>query len=407
MVVYKRGGTYWADFSVNGQRFRLPLKVTNKQEAANLEKLKIAEAQSHGGLLPSQTARLTVVDAAAVYFSERAAEASASTIRLESDAFKPVKRHLGSTKLGSISLKTLGDYVQLRKAEGVGNRTINMEVGVLRRVLKKFKLWTRFAEDYKRLPEPKNIGRALTPEQEEKLFTVASSHPESKVAFLVALITANTTAGGVELRNVRIGDIDLNAKTLSVRVGKNRFRVRILPLNQTAMWAVEQLLLRARILGATKPEHYLMPSRVSGKQYDPTQPLSRWGWRTAWRRLAKEAGLEGLRPHDLRHHAITKLAESVDASEQTIMSIAGHVSREMLTHYSHIRQEAKRKAVAALDNVTITSQLGNWKTEAEEWKHLELKQNKLLKMVGTGRFELPTPRTPSECSTRLSLNHSE
>jgi integrase len=101
------------------------------------------------------------------------------------------------------------------------------------------------------------------------------------------------------------------------------------------MWAVEQLLVRARILGATEPEHYLMPSRVSGKRYDPTKPLSRWGWRTAWRKLAKEAGLEGLRPHDLRHHAITKLAESADASEQTIMSIAGHVSREMVTHYSH------------------------------------------------------------------------
>src|ERR1700728_620466 len=27
-------------------------------------------------------------------------------------------------------------------------------------------------------------------------------------------------------------------------------------------------------------------------------------------------------------------------------------------------------------------------------------------MVGTGRFELPTPRTPSECSTRLSVNIS-
>ena len=26
----------------------------------------------------------------------------------------------------------------------------------------------------------------------------------------------------------------------------------------------------------------------------------------------------------------------------------------------------------------------------------------ILIMVGTGRFELPTPRTPSECSTRLS-----
>jgi hypothetical protein len=31
------------------------------------------------------------------------------------------------------------------------------------------------------------------------------------------------------------------------------------------------------------------------------------------------------------------------------MSIAGHVSKEMLEHYSHIRMEAKRTAVAALD----------------------------------------------------------
>ena len=41
------------------------------------------------------------------------------------------------------------------------------------------------------------------------------------------------------------------------------------------------------------------------------------------------------------------------------MAIAGHVSREMLEHYSHIRQEAKRKAVASLDNVTVTSKLAN------------------------------------------------
>lgn len=39
------------------------------------------------------------------------------------------------------------------------------------------------------------------------------------------------------------------------------------------------------------------------------------------------------------------------------MAIAGHVSREMLEHYSHIRQQVKRRAVESLDNVTITSQL--------------------------------------------------
>jgi hypothetical protein len=91
-----------------------------------------------------------------------------------------------------------------------------------------------------------------------------------------------------------------------------------------------------------------------------------------------------------------------EASEQTIMSIAGHVSREMLEHYSHIRREARRKAVASIDNVTITSQLAKWKEEADGRRRLELKQKTKKSMVGTGRFELPTPRTPSECSTRLS-----
>ena len=55
----------------------------------------------------------------------------------------------------------------------------------------------------------------------------------------------------------------------------------------------------------------------------------------------------GLRFHDLRHHAITELAES-QASDQTIMAIAGHVSVRMLAHYSHVRLEAKRNALEAL-----------------------------------------------------------
>lgn len=50
------------------------------------------------------------------------------------------------------------------------------------------------------------------------------------------------------------------------------------------------------------------------------------------------------------------------------MAIAGHVSREMLEHYSHIRQEAKRRALEALDHVTITSQFEKWKAAAQTTK---------------------------------------
>jgi integrase len=51
--------------------------------------------------------------------------------------------------------------------------------------------------------------------------------------------------------------------------------------------------------------------------------------------------------HDHRHTLITDLAES-GAGDQTIMDIAGHVSKNMLKHYSHIRMQAKRDALESL-----------------------------------------------------------
>jgi integrase len=68
--------------------------------------------------------------------------------------------------------------------------------------------------------------------------------------------------------------------------------------------------------------------------------------KTAWKNLKTRAGVTG-RFHDTRHTLITELAES-GAGDQTIMDIAGHVSRQMLSRYSHIRMEAKRKALEAL-----------------------------------------------------------
>src|SRR5208283_4725400 len=130
----------------------------------------------------------------------------------------------------------------------------------------------RVGEDYRPLPERRDIGRALSPEQELSLFTVASSRPEWCVAFWVSLVSTNTTAGGCEIRNLRIGDIDIETRVMYVRVGKNRFRMRAIPLNQTATWAIEQLLSRAHQLGGFKPEHFLIPRRVQGTQYDVTQP---------------------------------------------------------------------------------------------------------------------------------------
>jgi hypothetical protein len=52
------------------------------------------------------------------------------------------------------------------------------------------------------------------------------------------------------------------------------------------------------------------------------------------------------------------------AGDQTIMDIAGHVSRHMLKHYSHIRMQAKRNALEAIvkkpaDTVAVGQVSGN------------------------------------------------
>src|ERR1700741_2158886 len=59
--------------------------------------------------------------------------------------------------------------------------------------------------------------------------------------------------------------------------------------------------------------------------------------------------------------AITELAES-QASDRTVMSIAGHVSQRMLAHYSHVRIEAKRKA---LDSLATGGKANGYDTSSE------------------------------------------
>lgn len=103
--------------------------------------------------------------------------------------------------------------------------------------------------------------------------------------------------------------------------------------------------------GTIQPEWYVFPSRAGkptigqSRPLDPTQPIK--SLKTAWQNAKKRVGVKG-RWHDARHTLVTELAES-GAGDQTIMDIAGHVSRQMLARYSHIRMEAKRRALEAID----------------------------------------------------------
>ena len=65
--------------------------------------------------------------------------------------------------------------------------------------------------------------------------------------------------------------------------------------------------------------------------------------------------------HDNRHTLVTELSES-GAGDEVIMSIAGHVSRAMLSRYSHVRMEAKRRA---LDEIAARQRVADEKREKD------------------------------------------
>ena len=175
-------------------------------------------------------------------------------------------------------------------------------------------------------------------------------------AYAALVLTLNCGLRDKELRELQWGRIHLQEAYLVVGESKtDAGSGRTIPLNVLAHkvlktyseWYVEKFK-------DLKAEWFVFPA---GKPQptDPTKPCS--SFKTVWRKVREDAGIKG-RWHDNRHTFITGLAESGEASDQPIMDIAGHVSKRMLKHYSHIRMEAKRRAVAALisDNTKAANQ---------------------------------------------------
>jgi integrase len=218
-----------------------------------------------------------------------------------------LRSQFAQVSLRRIDAHLITEYQRKRKEQGVGGRTVNLEIGLLRRIMKRNRQWSRLAEDVTMLPESPKLVRILSSEEKTRLLTLAASRPEWELAYLGAQLALNTTMRGCELKGFCWADIDLFAKTFVIRRSstKTDAGARLIPFNRDAIQAVVRLRHRAEQLGTSAPEHCVFPACESG-HIDPHRPIK--GWRTARRSLTRAAGLRGIRFHDLRHQAITELA---------------------------------------------------------------------------------------------------
>ena len=435
----KRNGVWHADFSLDGRRYRQSLHTGDWRKAAKdiAELKKQAEA---GKLTPQSTglARLLFPEAVDQWLEEKKSRVAVRTYGTEREKSGAAKRYFKQTRVRDINAEMILAYMRERSAT-VAPRTVNRELDVIRGVLKRARVWYRVADDVKPLPARTNIGRALAPEEESRLLRIAAKRPEWSSARLAMTLALNTTMRSCELKGLQWRDVDLIARTVTIRRSKTAAGIRTVPLNAKAWQAVLELRERIKLFQGTgsEPDWYVFPSgegqgptsTLNGATVrpDPTRPMT--SWRTAWRRLTRaiecpscgelqepadictneqckadihgvKSSLHGLRFHDLRHHAITRLCES-QTSDATIMAIAGHVSETMLRHYSHVRQHAMRRALDALVGSTLEgSPVTNPVTESAD-EAMELPEV-IEKNGGRQGIRTPDPRVANAMLSQLS-----
>ena len=358
MSVFQRGSVWWYEIRFAGGRIRESTKSTSKTMAKAAEQQRRLELTRSHNNLPKKSKSSIQFGDAAKEFMEKQVDWKPKTHIVHNNSFNNhLKAFFGHMALNQITHETIEDYqIKRRKEKKASGRTINIEISLVRLVLRKHKLWERIKDDVKMLEENEEIGRALSEDEKNRLLAAAKASA-SRSLYPAIMVSVHTGLRNEELRLLRWRQIDLINR--QIIVGKSKTAAgkgRNVPLNQTA-W---QILMDWRsCFPHARPEHAVWPREeysLVGKKglYGGTVEVRRThagtpmgSWKRAWGTAKKAAGVE-CRWHDLRHTFISGIAEG-GAPDTAIQAIAGWMSDKMVKRYSHVRDESKRAAVAVLD----------------------------------------------------------
>lgn len=370
MSVYKRGDTWWYSFIFAGQRIQESAKTQSKTVAKHAEKQRRRDLErGFNNIEDDRKERVQTIEQAAKGYLDDYVLLHPASATFADHAVRHVVEEVGKKMLVEIDDKAIVAYQTSRRRMGASPKTINEEVGFLLRLLAERGDAIRAKmrrEKTLKLKVRASAGKAFDLDQKRRLLVASAiatgpilptgvkrtrKDPGTRSPFIRPALALAFNAGmrNAEIRTTTWGQIDFEKKFLTV--GKSKTDAgegRTIPLNSDLLAALtEHARWYTKRFGIIQPEWYLFPGRIGKpspgvkRPLDPTRHVT--SLKTAWKNVKKLAALEG-RFHDARHTLITELAEG-GAGDQTIMDIAGHVSRPMLSRYSHIRMEAKRRAL--------------------------------------------------------------
>jgi len=327
----------------NGKRRRTSVYGKTKGEVQ--QKIKALLAQQEQGVNLAAP-RQTVAQFLAYWFEHHITRtAKPSTHR----SYEQVMRLYLVPHIGHIQLDKLtpGHVQQMLNALGdtdLSARTVQYALTVLQGALKVAVRQGYVARNVAQFVDPPSVprfqGQALSPDQAHTLLAQVEGH---RLAALYHVAVLRGLRQG-ELLALRWSDIDWDAGTLRVAESKSNAGRRTIPLGSALVerlrehwrWQQEE----RHIQGMCWREHGLVfPSTVG-------TPLSARNLVRHFKETLRAAGLPDVRFHDLRHTALTRLAEN-GAPPAVVQAIAGHTTPGLaLQVYTHTDLDALRAAFA-------------------------------------------------------------
>lgn len=373
----KKAKIWWYEFIFAGRPIRESAKTPSKTVAKEAEKRRRRELEEgFNGLGARRNDRIRPICELAESFLADYKLRQPRSATFAEHALRHIEQYLGDLMAVDMSYQIVMKYQTDRLSEGASPKTINDEVGFLLRLLNVSQAGAIRAQlkQQKRLKlkVDKRIGKAYSPEEKQAITGAAKQAPRSKSIHFVTMLAQHAGLRDKEIRTLQWNRLNLTTRIITVGQTKtDAGSGRTIPLNDDLFTAaIEYSKWYTSRFGSSQSDWYVFPFGKP-RPNDPTRPQT--SLKTAWRNVRKKAKVEG-RFHDNRHTFVTDLAES-GAGDQVIQDLAGHISKDMVKHYSHIRTEAKRRAVAALSKSVPT------KEEPPPQPHAEISEGVLQELL--------------------------
>lgn len=334
--IYKRGQTWWIDYSFRGTRHRESSGSRRKKDATALLRRRMREMSTGGPMVDEEEIDLADLRAAIVADYEVNGKRS---LRRMKGAWKHLEGYFAGWRAVDITTDRVTTYVRTRQEEGASRSTINKEIGALRRSLNLLHEAGRLS----RVPKIKTLSEDNVREAFLRMGDVEAICAEIGPDLApVVRFAAFTGWRKNEVLGVTWRRVDFEAGTVWLDPGTTKNKEgRTFPIS--ALPPLERLLReqRARTDAVEKEIGRIVPW-VFHRDGDRIRSMI-----GAWRGACERAGFDGAWFHDLRRTAVRNL-ERAGVPRSVATKLTGHKTEAVYRRYAIADEDALRDGVAKL-----------------------------------------------------------